>query len=144
MQSAGRFWKNRPYFSASRIGVNILHIDEQRVWGGGEQQVSYLIQGLVRRGHHVAIAGRPGSPFLRHEHGGISPIRIAAPFITEFDPYTAFVLARGVRRYEIDILHAHTSHAHSAACLARRLAGRGKVVVSRRVVVAPRRGFLNR
>jgi glycosyltransferase involved in cell wall biosynthesis len=126
------------------IDVNVLHIDEQRGWRGGEQQASYLIQGLVRRGHGVFVGGRPGSLFLKSDHGATSPICIAAPFITEFDPYTAFLLARAVRRHKIDILHAHTSHAHMAACLARQLAARGKVVVSRRVDFAPRTGLLNR
>jgi glycosyltransferase involved in cell wall biosynthesis len=144
MQSAGRFWKNRPYFSASRIGVNVLHIDEQRGWRGGEQQASYLIQGLARRGHRVFVVGRPGSLFLKSDHAGASPMCIAAPFITEFDLYTALLLARAVRRHQIDILHAHTSHAHMAACLARQLAGGGKVVVSRRVDFAPRRGLFSR
>jgi glycosyltransferase involved in cell wall biosynthesis len=124
--------------------VNVLHIDEQVGWRGGEQQASYLIQGLVRRGFRVVIAGRSNGLFLASEHGGVPFVRIAAPFVTEFDPYTALVLARAVRRHKIDILHAHTSHAHAAACFARRLAGRGKVVVSRRVDFAPRRGFINR
>ena len=124
--------------------MKILHIDEQRNWGGGEQQVSYLIQGLAHRGHQVVIAGRPDSAFLKSEHGGVPLVRIAAPFLTEFDLYTAAILARAVRGRSIDVLHAHTSHAHTAACLARMLAGRGKVVVSRRVVFPPHKGWLNR
>jgi glycosyltransferase involved in cell wall biosynthesis len=124
--------------------MNVLHIDEQRGWRGGEQQVSYLIRGLARRGHVVVIAGRPDSEFLRGDHGTRDLERVGAPFATEFDPWTAWTLARTVNRCKIDILHAHTSHAHTAACLARVLAGRGKVVVSRRVDFPPRNGPLNR
>lgn len=124
--------------------MNVLHVDEQRGWRGGEQQASYLIRGLARRGHGVAIAGRPGCPFLQASHDADLLARVAAPFRTEFDPVTPLILARAIVRHNIDIVHAHTSHAHTAACLARILAGRGKVVVSRRVDFAPRGGAFNR
>lgn len=124
--------------------MRILHIDEQTGWRGGEQQAGYLIRGLARRGHYVATAGRPGAPFLQTDHGVEGIERIAAPFRGEFDLWTAFRLAQAVRRLDIDILHAHTSHAHTRACLARLFARRGRVVVSRRVDFAPSRHFLNR
>jgi len=124
--------------------MNVLHIDEQRGWRGGEQQASYLIQGLAERGHTVVVAGRAGSPFLESDHGVAGIARVAAPFLVELDIWTTAVLARAVKRHAIDVLHAHTSHAHTAACLARRLARRGKVVVSRRVDFAPRKGPLSR
>ncbi len=118
--------------------MNTLHIDEQRGWRGGEQQASYLMRGLAQRGHRVVAAGRPGTPFLETDHGIPGLVRIAAPFRSEFDPFTARTLARAIVEHEIDIVHAHTSHAHTAACFARRLAGRGAVIVSRRVDFAPR------
>lgn len=118
--------------------MRILHIDEQIGWRGGEQQASYLIRGLVERGHACAIAGRPGSAFLTADHGVDLLERFAAPFRGEFDLWSAFKLARAARRLEIDILHAHTSHALTSAVLARQIAGRGKVVASRRVDFPPR------
>ena len=124
--------------------MNVLHIDDQRGWRGGEQQASYLIRGLAERGHTVVIAGRAGQAFLESDHGVPAIARVPAPFLGEFDLWTAALLARAVKRHAIDVLHAHTSHAHTAACLARRLARRGKVVVSRRVDFAPRKGPLNR
>lgn len=124
--------------------MNVLHINEQRGWRGGEQQASYLVRGLAQRGHTVAIAGRPGSAFLESDHGVDNLIRVAAPMRSEFDPMSAWILAKAIRRHEIDIIHAHTSHAHTHACLARMLARRGKVVVSRRVDFPPRKGMMNR
>jgi len=131
--------------------MNVLQINEQRGWRGGEQQASYLIRGLAKRGHNVVIAGRPNSEFLRSDHGGADLIRVSAPFLGEFDLWTAWKLAQAVKRYHIDILHAHTSHAHTAACLARILPSLGtpstssaRVVVSRRVDFPPRKGAVNR
>lgn len=115
-----------------------LHIDEQRGWRGGEQQASYLVQGLVERGHTAILAGRKDTPFLTRDHGGAPFSRHAMPFNGEWDPVTAWQLARLVQRHRVDILHAHTSHAHTLACIARKLAGRGKVIVSRRVDFPPK------
>ncbi|MDX9975458.1 MAG: glycosyltransferase family 4 protein [FCB group bacterium] len=122
--------------------MNILHIDEQTGWRGGEQQAHYLIAGLARHGHWNFLAGRRGSPFLAH--GDPNMVRIEAPFAGELDLFTAFKLARAIRNHEIDIIHAHTSHAHTHACLARAIAGRGRVVVSRRVDFEPKRNVFNR
>ncbi|HNR30706.1 MAG TPA: glycosyltransferase [Candidatus Hydrogenedentes bacterium] len=122
----------------------VLHLDEQQDWRGGEQQASWLIQGLAKAGHTVIVAGKPGCAFLESDHGGAPVERLALPLRAEWDLWSAGRLARIVRDRGVDILHAHTSHAHMIACLARRFARRGKVVVSRRVSFPPRRGPLNR
>lgn len=124
--------------------MHSLHIDEQNGWRGGEQQAYYLVEGLRARGHRVTIVGRPGSPFLTRT----SPIdgvdSIALPLRNEFDLLSAWRIARYVKKNEIDILHAHTSHAHTIALLAQRLGRRGRVVVSRRVDFVPRHDWLTK
>lgn len=124
--------------------MRILHLDEQRGWRGGEQQASYLVRGLAQRGHEVHIAGRSGGEFITRDHGAELAGVHAFPFAGEADLYTAYALARLVRREGIHILHAHTSHTHTLACLARRVAKCGRVVVSRRVDFAPSRGLWSR
>ena len=103
--------------------MNVLHVDEQRGWRGGEQQASWLIQGLVERGHSVTISGRRGGAFLADDHGGANPHRVPLPFRSELDVWTAWKLARVVRERNIDILHAHTSHAHMGAVIGARQTG---------------------
>lgn len=129
--------------------MNVLHLDEQRGWRGGEQQAAWLVEGLARRGHRVLLAGRQTSAWLDHLAGAMSPSRLGVsihrlPFLHELDLFTAWRLAEIIKRERVEIIHAHTSHAHTLACLARQIAGRGKVVVSRRVSFMPRRGPLNR
>lgn len=124
--------------------MNILHLDEQTGWRGGEQQASWLIQGSAAKGHQIWIAGRPGSRFLHGEHGGAALTRIALPFRFEADLHTAWKLAQVIYDNEIEVIHAHTSHAHAIACLARKFAQRGAVVVSRRVSFPPKQDPINR
>jgi L-malate glycosyltransferase len=124
--------------------MNVLHLDEQRGWRGGEQQASWLIQGTVAKGHRVWIAGKENGEFLRNEHGGVDIERIPAPFWNEVDPGTIWKLAMLCLNVDIDIIHAHSSHAHMIACLVRLLARRPSVVVSRRVSFPPRQDPINR
>lgn len=124
--------------------MKILHLDEQAGWRGGEQQASWLIAASAEKGHHIWIAGREGSQFLQSDHGGAEVTRITLPFWAEFDVYTSWRLAQLVYDEEIDVIHAHTSHTHAIACIARKLAQRGAVVVSRRVSFPPKQDFLNR
>ncbi|GMW00667.1 MAG: hypothetical protein AMXMBFR84_18040 [Candidatus Hydrogenedentota bacterium] len=124
--------------------MRILHIDEQTGWRGGEQQASYLIAGLVRRGHECIIAGRPGSEFLKRDHGAPDAPRLSLPMRGEADVISAWRLAASARKYGIDILHAHSSHAHALAILARALGAHAKVVVTRRVDFVPKNHLFNR
>lgn len=124
--------------------MRIVHLDEQPGWRGGEQQASWLMQGLAARGHAVWLCGRPGSRFSCDAHGGAAIRRLALPLAGELDGYSALRLARFAQRENVEILHAHTSHTHAMALLARLLGGRFHVVAHRRVSFPPRRGRLNR
>ena len=126
--------------------MRVLHLDEQTGWRGGEQQASWLIQGLAGRGHAVWVVGRRGSPFLTAGHGGAGVTRVALPLRGEFDLYSAWRLARICLREGIELIHAHSSHAHGIAVLARRFCGsRGpKVIAARRVSFPPKAHRLNR
>jgi glycosyltransferase involved in cell wall biosynthesis len=124
--------------------MKVLHLDEQAGWRGGEQQASWLMQGLAARGHAVWLCGRPGSRFATDAHGGVTLQRMELPLANELDLYSALRLALLARREGVHILHAHTSHTHAIALLARQLGGRFHVVAHRRVSFPPRKGPLNR
>lgn len=135
------------FFTSERLVAGrmvTLHLDEQTGWRGGEQQASYLMKGLSQRGIKVIAAGRPNTPFLQTDHGIEGLQRVAAPFRGEWCPVTVWRLARLIRQEGVEIIHAHTSHSHTIACLARLFAGRGKVVVSRRVDFRIKSHVLNR
>ncbi len=112
----------------------MLHVTSGRAWRGGEQQVLYLLTGLVRRGVPASLIAVRGSPMERRARAaGIAVEGLA--FRNEADPRGVWGILRRLRRDRPDLLHLHTSQAHGLGALAARLAGRRRpgVVVTRRV-----------
>ena len=102
------------------------------------------MQGLSDYGHEVGLAGRPGTLFTTDMHGGIQVERIELPLRSELDYPSMRKLGRIVRERGYDIVHAHSSHAHTFAAAAAKISGTAKSVVSKRLDRSPRRSFLNR
>jgi glycosyltransferase involved in cell wall biosynthesis len=112
--------------------MRILHINTERTWRGGEQQTLYLAQGLKQRGHECTVACPPASPLAaqaRSENLDVAEVRMRG----EADLAAMCKLARLIRSRGCDIIHMHTSHAHTLGCFASLFARRGVRVVSRRV-----------
>jgi glycosyltransferase involved in cell wall biosynthesis len=114
------------------MALRTLHIDTEHTWRGGEQQVFYLTTGLASRGHEVTIACQPGCPLAeRARDAGIEAVEVRMR--GEADFVAVLALRRLIRRRHFDIVHMHTSHAHTLGCAAAFLARRGRCIVSRRV-----------
>lgn len=112
--------------------MRILHIDTERTWRGGEQQLLYLVKGLKERGHTSSVICQPGSPF----EDAVKKAEIDAITVkmrSEIDILAAWKIGRFLRRGKYDILHAHTSHAHSIGLLALLFGNVKAMAVSRRV-----------
>lgn len=111
--------------------MNVLHVDTERGWRGGERQVLWLAEALQRRGHRTAIAARPGEPLDARARGANVRTVPCAPLF-EADPIAVWKLRREIVREGADILHAHTAHAAGLGALA--IAGtRASLVIARRV-----------
>lgn len=124
--------------------MKLLHINTERTWRGGEQQVLYLMEGL--RAHGVAqllVAQEGGVIAERAREKGlpVKPLKMRG----EVDIFAVLALRALIRDEGFTIVHAHTSHAHSLGALAAALPGSGRprVVVARRVDFSIfRRSFL--
>ena len=111
--------------------MNVLHIDTERTWRGGEQQVFSLVDGLERLGHHTATVVRRGSALERRLAGAGFAVEPVSP-MGEWDVWAARRVRRAIERHGARIVHAHTAHGAALGALA--LLGRPeKLVVSRRV-----------
>ena len=111
---------------------NLLHINTERDWRGGEAQTLLLAQGLQARGHRCDLAAPGGSPLeSRAREMGLEVL----PFTSrgEFDLKAIRRLALILHARSPSLIHYHTSHAITLGSLASLRAGRRLAVASRRV-----------
>ncbi|HZL98605.1 MAG TPA: glycosyltransferase, partial [Planctomycetota bacterium] len=114
--------------------MRVLHVNTERTWRGGEQQVLYLMRGLQSAGVEQELLCQPeGVLATRAEQSGLPVWRRAMR--GELDLPAAMAIARRIRTAGVDLVHMHTSHAHTLGVLAAALCGRRRpvTVVSRRV-----------
>lgn len=118
-----------------------LHIDTERTWRGGEQQLFYTLEELRERGLPATLLAQPSSLLLQRAlAAGLDAHEF--PIRGELDLAAARQLARLLCGDRFDLIHAHTPHAHAIALVARWFtpADRSpKLVVSRRVDFTIRR-----
>ena len=111
--------------------MKILHINTERTWRGGEQQTLNLLKGLKKRNIVSHLLCQPGCPLeekAKHAEIQVFPVAMRG----EVDLLAGYRLRTHVKRFNYDIIHSHTSHAHTLGFLAS-LGTRTRLVVSRRV-----------
>lgn len=120
----------------------VLHINTARTWRGGEQQMVYLMRGMLNRGLPAsAVCRRCGAAAERAREIGADVWEV--PMRGELDLAAAFTIARLARERGFNILHAHTAHAHSLGTIAKNVFQAGvRLVVHRRIEFYPGRGAL--
>jgi len=115
--------------------MEVLHVDPERGWGGGEVQVVSLVRELGRRGHRSRLAADPGGPLVAAAAAAGATV-VPLPIANGFDVVAALRLRRLVAGH--DVVHLHTARAHALAPACRGLGAR--LVVTRRMDYVPRGG----
>jgi len=117
--------------------MRVLHIDNEKIWRGGERQVFLTVQEQRRQGVDGWIACRRGSPLEEVARNADIPTMGLAS-----TPQTAWpALIRAMRSF--DVVHCHTGNTHSIAALATMIR-RKPIVLSRRVDNVPHDSWFNR
>lgn len=115
----------------------ILHVDSGRSWRGGQRQVFLLATGLRDLGYRTLIVAPTGSPLIRRaERAGLPTYRLTLR--GEWDIGSARELRAVASEWRADIVHAHDARAHSIARLALLGKRKTRLVVTRRVIFAPK------
>ena len=93
--------------------MNILHVSSAFTWRGGEQQIAYLINELKELGHNNFLMHPKNAPIA--DHSLIKDSCICIPYNKGFsvNPLVAYRIKNESKKYKIDIIHAHDSHAHT-------------------------------
>lgn len=121
--------------------LNLLHVDTEKTWRGGERQAYFLIKNLAGSEFINYVAAPPKNPFFKQVQ--TLPCTII-PFTMrgEWDICAAWRLSRIIKEYDINLVHAHTSHALGIAALAKLFCS-VKLVASRRVDYALRKNIFS-
>src|SRR5580658_1614218 len=93
-----------------------LHIDTERTWRGGQNQVLLTVNGLREIGQRAAIVAHPDGELRRRAEEGLDLIPIAPR--TEMDLSAAWRLSQVIKRLAPDVVHAHDPHGVAMASLA--------------------------
>ncbi|MHC4190259.1 MAG: glycosyltransferase [Planctomycetota bacterium] len=122
--------------------MKIVHINSEFSWGGGEAQTYYLVKGLENRGIENILIAQPNSALAEKvKEGQIKLIEIYMK--GEWDIVAVLKLRKILKKIKPDVLHLHTSHAHTLGLLAGKLAKAKKIVATRRMDF-PIGGFFSR
>jgi len=110
--------------------LKILHINTERTWRGGEQQTLNLLAGLNERRIACHLVCQAGSPMeAQAVRAGVEVFPMAMR--GEIDPTAGLRIRKLIQKFNYDIVHSHTSHAHSLAFLASIGAGVPRLVTRR-------------
>ncbi|MFH1957479.1 MAG: glycosyltransferase family 4 protein [bacterium] len=111
--------------------MKVFHIDSEKTFRGGQQQVLYLLEGLRKYGvENILIC--PGASPLFQRCSGVK--KESAAMISEFDIFSAIKTAKLINAEKPDILHCHSAHALSVGVMARFFSKqKPKIIASRRV-----------
>lgn len=96
--------------------LNILHLDSEKSWRGGQQQVFYLHNGLVAAGIKSILVGNKKAKIIERCKKDNLPY-YELSMIGEFDVLAAFKLSKLCKKESINILQAHSAHALSIGIL---------------------------
>jgi L-malate glycosyltransferase len=97
--------------------MKILHINTERTWRGGEQQTLYLLRSLNQRrisSHLICQADSPMAQKAQADGLTVFPMVMRG----EVDLPAILRIRRLIGSHDYDIIHSHTSHAHTLAFLA--------------------------
>jgi len=119
-----------------------VHIDAIDTWSGGQVQATGLALGLAERGGRVVWVCPPGAESAaRLAKADVRVVTI--PMRGQFDVLAVARLHAVLRRHRPEVIHCHSSHAHTLGGIAARLA-RMPVVATKRTDFPPAHGWLTR
>jgi hypothetical protein len=124
--------------------IRSLHINTEKTWRGGEQQVLYLVCSLKDMGSvPIVVCQKKSELAEKLKANGIEYYELSMR--GELDILSAMSISDIVRKENIDIVHAHTSHAHSITVIASMFfKKKAKIVVSRRVDFRLKRNYFSK
>ncbi len=122
---------------------NILHIDTERSWRGGQRQATYLFEALHKKGFATKMICRPSSSLaLFCQERGLPYCTI--PMKNEFCLLSAWEIAKICKRENFSIAHLHSAHAIAVGFWLKLFCPKIKLIGVRRVDFHLKKNFFSR
>ena len=90
--------------------LNVLHIDTERTWRGGQRQATYLFESLYKLGYKTKMVCRPNSMLQNFCEERKLPY-ISIPMKNEFCIFSAWRIVCLCKKEKYQIAHLHSAHA---------------------------------
>lgn len=120
----------------------VLHLDSEKSWRGGEQQVAYLMQELQNKKVMNIVGCHRGSKleqYCNQNQITCFPVDYGGTQLK-----AAWQIKRFCQTHKIDLIHMHSAKAHTAGVYAAKLLGNTpKLILSKRTDFPVRNNFLS-
>ena len=123
--------------------MRILHVDSERPWRGGQNQILLLMRRQRAAGEEPHLAAPKDAALRARAAAEGFPVR-PVPMRGTWDLPSAFALAGALREVRPAIVHWHAARAHALGAIASLLVPGPARVLSRRVVFPVRRSIGSR
>lgn len=123
--------------------MNLLFLNLEKAWRGGENQIYLLAKGLKQKGFSVSIAYPKKNKEAIKRFQEVATV-LALPSTHVFDLRNILLLKKFCIQKQITIIDANSSKAQSFALLLKRSLPHLKLVVHRRVVSPIKNNFFTR
>ena len=110
--------------------MRVVHLNSEKSWRGGEQQMANLALELKKLGVENIIAARAGSKSI--EFAKKNNFEYLELSIGGLKLLASFSLRNFLIKNKIDLVHTHTANAHTIAVYANIFGGRTPLIVSKR------------
>jgi L-malate glycosyltransferase len=119
-----------------------LEITNSMGWSGGAQQALVLCEGLKNKGHEVILACPAGSDIEKIAR--IKGIKIETVNMRqEYDIFAVLKLRKIIKKYNIEIVHAHHPKAHALGLVASLITRVPVFIYTRRVIFPIRKAIFS-
>jgi glycosyltransferase involved in cell wall biosynthesis len=122
--------------------LNILHIDTEKSWRGGQQQVYYLHESLVNQGINSVLVCNKSSELKKKCEAKNLPF-LEQSMIGEIDIFSAYQISKFCKKNNINIVHSHSAHAIAIGILVKLFYTKAKLIVVKRVDFPIKKNFLS-
>ena len=112
--------------------IKVLHIDTEKSWRGGQQQVAYLLEAMWSKGYQTALVCQPQSQIQKYCAEKQLP-QLPIRMFGEADFIAGLRIAWLCRTKGYNMLHLHSGHALAIGLWAKLFFPKLKLIAVRRV-----------